>query len=170
MNAKNENRGQADGFMLDALAKTQTFKDENQVSILQTVCKTLSEADPTFKEFKSHFDAVSSSARYDINDTQAGCDKLANEIEAKMSQFEALKKADAAVTGVPFGQKLPAFLKEATAKVEKNKAIQAQVREEYARTCDYFMLEKSDEMRTKSDAFCKFFADFFEDAHRGMSK
>jgi hypothetical protein len=124
MNAKNDIRGQADGFMLDALPKTQTFKDENQASILQTICKTLSEADPTFKDFKSHFDALFSSAKYDINDSKAGCDKLANEIEAHVGRFDGLKKADAAIASVAFGQKLPTFLKEAAAKVEQSRALQ----------------------------------------------
>ena len=169
MNAGNENRCRADGFVLDALAKTQTFKDENQVSILHTICKTLSEADPTFKDFKSHFDALLSSAKYDINDTKAGCDKLAGEIEGHLSRFESLKKADPAITGVAFGQKVPTFLKGAQGKVNEVLNKQGQVREAYGKTCDYFMLEKDDEKRTKSDKFCKFFADYFEDAHRALA-
>lgn len=41
---------------------------------------------------------------------------------------------------------------------------------QYNDICDFFMLGKSDEMRTKSDKFFIFFTDFFTEIQKNMPK
>jgi len=41
---------------------------------------------------------------------------------------------------------------------------------EYNEICDFFMLGKSDEMRSKSEKFFMFFTDFFNEVQKNMPK
>ena len=42
--------------------------------------------------------------------------------------------------------------------------------ETYAKTCDFFMVPKNDEMREKSDKFFEFFIGFLEDVSKNVPK
>ena len=44
------------------------------------------------------------------------------------------------------------------------------VGDEYAKTCDLFMLAKSDEKRTKSEKFFAYFTEFFDHVQKAMPK
>jgi len=53
LNAGNKQRGQADGFQIDALSKTTTLKDINGESVLKLIVTTISEENPEISEIKN---------------------------------------------------------------------------------------------------------------------
>jgi len=53
LNAGNKQRGQADGFQIDALSKTTTLKDINGESVLKLIVTTISEENPEILEIKN---------------------------------------------------------------------------------------------------------------------
>lgn len=53
LNAGNKQRGQADGFLIDALSKTTTLKDINGESVLKLIVTTISEESPEILEIRN---------------------------------------------------------------------------------------------------------------------
>lgn len=53
LNAGNKQRGQADGFLIDALSKTTTLKDINGESVLKLIVTTISEENPEILEIRN---------------------------------------------------------------------------------------------------------------------
>jgi len=45
-----------------------------------------------------------------------------------------------------------------------------QVNEEFEKVCDYYMLDKSDERRTKSESFFEFFNEVFDNVDKSLPK
>lgn len=72
-------------------------------------------------------------------------------------------KQDPDVEDLPYGKILGKFLKDQEANVQKSLAQCDVMVEQYAKICDFFMLGKSDDMRTKSDKFFNFFTEFFNE-------
>ncbi len=52
------NKGQADGFYLEALSKTTTLRDVNNKTILHFICEKMKQEDEEFVEFKRDFKNV----------------------------------------------------------------------------------------------------------------
>ena len=53
LNAGNKTRGQADGYLIDALDKTTSIKDNDGNSMLKLICQKLYEEDNEFINFKA---------------------------------------------------------------------------------------------------------------------
>jgi len=54
-------------------------------------------------------------------------------------------------------------LKESDPQVKKINDTMAEVVTVYTEICDFFMIGKNDDMRSKSELFFKFFTSFFDD-------
>ena len=170
MNAGNKNRGQADGYELDALSKTFSIKDINGDSIMKTICNTIFEEDPKFADFKSQFESCYAAYKCVIDDIKRDTEKAYKELKVTSNQFDLVKKMDPDVEDLQFGKQIQAFLEESDKllqdTIKKNEEMDAK----YKDTCDYFMLAASDENRKKSEKFFKFWTDFVDDIAKVIPK
>lgn len=112
MNAGNKNRGQADGYELDALSKTFSIKDINGDSIMKTICNTIFEEDPKFADFKGQFEACYTAFKCVIDDIKRDTEKASKELKVSANQFDLVKKMDPDVEDLQFGKQIAIFLEE----------------------------------------------------------
>jgi hypothetical protein len=104
MNAGNKSRGQADGYMLDALGKTQTIKDNDGKSMLQLICKKLVEEDPEFITFKTNFKDCYYNLKVVFEDVKKECQKAKKTLEINKGQYDNIAKLDPDIEDVIFGK------------------------------------------------------------------
>lgn len=113
MNAGNKNRGQADGYHLDALQKTSSIKDGDGKSIMHTICKKMVEEDSSFMEFRSKFECCQDSIKRIVEDIKKDCETMEKDLKTSQDQFELIKKFDPETSEIMFGIQVEKFLQEA---------------------------------------------------------
>lgn len=132
MNAGNKQRGQADGFNIDDLGKTQTLKDGDGKSMLQFICYSLHQEDldkeekdkveipenDKFINFKADFDDCYFCLKVAFDDVKKDTNKAASQLTANKNQFENLLKIDPDIEDLPFGKQIQKFLIEQEPKVK----------------------------------------------------
>ena len=170
MNAGNKSRGQADGFLVDALSKTSSIKDVDGNPIIHTICKTLAKDNEEFMNFKQAFEPCYQALKAIIADLVQDCDKASKELTSYQSQFQTVLKVDPATEELPFGKQISKFMVEAQKDVDKMMKQSKEVEKQYTEICDFFMIGKSDEIRQKSDKFFKFFIEFIDSVQKNMPK
>jgi len=153
LNAGNKQRGQADGFELDALAKTFSIKDSEGNAIMKMITAKLYEDDESIAEFKAGFSSCFTCLKCIVDDVKKDTEKANKDLNSNKNQFELLKKVDPDVEDIPFGKQMESFLVTAEKTVTKTLAVNDEVAKLYAETCDYFMVGPQDEMRKKSEKF-----------------
>lgn len=162
MNAGNKNKGQADGFALSNLGSTETIRDAEGNSILKICCEKLFEEDNSFGKFKEQFSEVYSAIKMSISELQKKTDKLKTENNMTKSQFNVIEKSDECLMETKFGKQIKKFLESTDEKVEEAEEQMVKVNKAFEEINDAYMVEKKDDMRSKSEKFFAFFANFID--------
>lgn len=170
LNAGNKSRGQADGFSMGNLGTSMTLKDAKGNSILKICCQKLFEEDNEFAKYKEDFKEVYDAIKLSTEDLQKKTDKLKADNKTTKSQFSVLEKSDETLMDVKFGKQISKWLETTDERVAQCEENMAKVLKQYEVAADLLMLEKKDEMRSKSDKFFKFFAEFFDQIQKCMPK
>ena len=123
-----------------------------------------------FINFKADFDDCYFCLKVAFEDVKKESNKAANLLTANKNQFENLMKIDPDIEDLPFGKQISKFLVEQEPKVNNAKKAVDDVSNEFAKTCDLFMLAKSDEKRAKSEKLFAHFTEFFNQVHTAMPK
>ena len=162
--------GQADGFNMDAIGKASMIKSSANVSIMEYCCQLCCDEDPEFRSIKKDFECVKLALKCIVDDVEKMVDKISTEIKICDNQFKTIKKADPDTEKQVFGEKILKFIPEAEEKRDALKAQFTEVKEDFAKAADWFMFVKSDEKRTKSDKFFKFFIEFIDTVDKSLPK
>lgn len=104
MNAGNKSRGQADGFLLDALGKTLSIKDVDGNSMLSIILEKLSKEDESFMEFKKEFEPCYASLKFPIDDLKRDLEKAQRDLKTSKSQLDMIMKVDPDAEDSPFAK------------------------------------------------------------------
>jgi len=110
MNAGNKSRGQADGFLLDSLSKTQSIKDSEGRSILQILCKNHFEEDPSFADFKQDYSNCYAGLKCIAEDITKDSVKVGKDLQTHKGLFEMILKQDPDVEDLPYGKIISKFM------------------------------------------------------------
>lgn len=170
LNAGNKSRGQADGYSLQNLGTSMTLKDAKGKSILAICCEKLYQDDNEFIKFKDDFKEVYDSVKLSTEDLQKKTDKLKTENKTTRGQFGVIEKSDENLMETKFGKQISKWLETTEERCAKAEDNMKKVLKTYEEVNDLLMLEKKDEMRSKSDKFFKFFAEFFDNVHKALPK
>lgn len=170
MNAGNKQRGQADGFEIDAINKAFSIKDINGASMMSTVCQKIFEKDENFLEFKPRFSPCYTSLKSKVDDVKSESDKAKGLLTANISMFDLVRKVDPEVEDQIFGKQIDKFLKEIEKKVDKLITGNNTVADKYNECCDFFMMNANDELRKKSDKFFIFWTEFIDEVTKCIPK
>ena len=73
-----------------------------------------------------------------------------------------IKKIDPAVEETVFGTQLDRFFTESENKLKQTQEEMEKAEKRHQWICDYFMFDKKDEVRVKSEKFFKFFTEYFD--------
>lgn len=168
LNAGNKNKGQADGFALSNLGSTETIRDAEGNSILKICCEKLFEEDNSFGKFKEQFSEVYSAIKMSISELQKKTDKLKTENNMTKSQFNVIEKSDECLMETKFGKQIKKFLESTDEKVEEAEEQMVKVNKAFEEINDAYMVEKKDDMRSKSEKFFAFFANFIDQVDKAM--
>lgn len=87
LNAGKKDKGQADGFTMNDLSKTQTLKDANGNNILKIICKILFEEDNEFAKFKSDFSEVYDAVKITTEDLKKKTENLKKDYGIAQNNF-----------------------------------------------------------------------------------
>ena len=134
------------------------------------ICQKLYEEDQTFAEFKSKFEYSFMAHKCVVDDIKRDCLKAKMDLKSSKNMFDMILKQDPDAEDQPYGKVLGKFLVDQEANVQKSMDQCDLMVKEYVEICDFFMLQKSDEMRTKSEKFFIFFTEFFNEVQKLMPK
>lgn len=81
-----------------------------------------------------------------------------------------IEKSDENLMDTKFGKGISKWIETTDDKIAKCEENMKKVQKDYAEINDKLMLDKKDEMRTKSEKFMQFFADYFNEVHKVMPK
>ena len=170
MNAGNKTRGQADGYLLDALGKTLTIKDANGTNMLTFICKILYEEDEEIMNIKQIMEPCYVCLKVVLDDIKKDFERSKKELASSKSQLDMIMKIDPDAEDSTFGKQLSRFMTECEPLIEKIKGKMDKMDGSFTQTCDFFMIGKNDEMRQKSEKFFRFFTDFFDEVNKYLPK
>ena len=82
-------KGQADGFYLEALSKTTTMRDINNRTIMQYICEKLKQEDgEDFVNIKNEFRCVYEATKYQLKDEDTKIKEIKGNYEKAKGNFE----------------------------------------------------------------------------------
>lgn len=110
LNAGKKDKGQADGFSLNDLSKTQTLKDAKGNNILKICCGILFEEDNEFAKFKSEFQEVYDAIKITTEDLKKKTENLKKDYNLAKNNFAQIDKRDENLASSIFGKQLGKFL------------------------------------------------------------
>lgn len=144
------NKGQADGFYLEALSKTTTLKDVNNKTILHFICEKMKKEDEEFVNFKNEFKNVYVVAQHNLKDEDTKVRDIRAAFDKAKTNFEmVLKNVENLDTDI-YCEKISEFIKKAFKDIELCEKKFEQIKKDYASTCEYFMIDKTDEKASNS--------------------
>ena len=76
--------------------------------------------------------------------------------------YEMVKKADPNLMDTTFGQDMQEFISASVKSIENLTKKRTECKKKYEEVCDYYVIDKSDQMRSKLDKFIEFFTKYFE--------
>lgn len=88
------NKGQADGFTLDAIAKLATLKDNNGKTLLQTIAIKIKNEDEEFGNIKREFENCEEAIKIPLSETKGAVDKLLKATNENVEIFKKIKAED----------------------------------------------------------------------------
>jgi hypothetical protein len=86
------NKGQADGFTLDAISKLQAIKDNYGKTLLQTIAIKIKNEDEEFGNIRREFEICGNALNIPLNETKGEVDKLS---KATIENIQILDKINA---------------------------------------------------------------------------
>lgn len=169
-NAGDPKKGRADGFNYDALHGTFRSKTNNGDSMLKFICQKLAEEDKSFRLLRSSFKDCEQAQRTPIQMVKSQVDAVTSGLSSTIKLYERVRADDPDITLAPFGKKTEEFLEDIEAQVKETSETMDQVQEQYVKSCDFFMLDKSDERRKQSEKFFEFFNEVFLNVEKAFPK
>lgn len=162
-------KGQADGFYLDALSKTTTMKDVNGRSVMQFICERLKQEDgEEFLNIKAEFKSVYVASQYNLKDEETKVKEVKASYDRAKGNFDQVEKSLQAPDA--FCLQMREFMLAACRQVEEFQARLDKIKKTYAEACEYYLIDKGDERSTVSQEFFKFFTGFVDQVVKNMPK
>ena len=149
-------KGQADGFYLDALSKTTTLRDANNKTIMAYICENLKKQDEDFVNFKDQFKQTYHVAKYSLKDEETKITEVQGAYNKAKNNFDIVIK-QAKGNSDPFIEKLTVYLNDAQKQIEEFQKKMEHCKKVYKETCQFFLIQDSDEKAQNSVEFFKFF-------------
>lgn len=163
-------KGQADGFYLDALSKATSMKDINGRTIMQIICERFKKEDEEFVNIKNEFKAVTFVTQYSLKEEDTKLKELKGNYEKAKGNLEIVLRLNGEQPEDPYIEKMKVFMAQTGKQIEEMEAKLADLMKTYAEACDYYLIEKSDEKATNSQEFFKFFNGFIDQVVKSMPK
>lgn len=165
-------KGQADGFYLDALSKVTTMKDNNGKNIMQNICEKFKNEDgEEFLNIKNEFKHVYIVAAYNLKDEDTKIKEFKGNYEKAKGNFAQVEKLlQPGQEPDPYIIKMREFLATAAKAVEEAEKKYEGIKTTYSKTCEFFLIDKSDDKYTSSMEFFKFFVQFVDQVIKNMPK
>lgn len=148
-------KGQADGFDLPVLGKLVSMKDNTNQTLLQLICKKITDEDPEFP-------AAAKALYKAVHIKEVDCKYMKTKTGELQAMYGQARASFAEVTGAgePFDKFMEVFeviLKDAGNEMELYNRQLKEVQDKHAYMCGFFGLEKTDDMQEKSEDFFKIF-------------
>lgn len=144
------NKGQADGFYLEALSKTTTMKDVNNRTIMQLICERLKQADPEFVNIRDQFKTMYQVAKYNLKDEETKVKEVKGNYERATGNFDIVERNMQGENPDTYCVQAKKFLTEASKRVARFEENITKIKKIYADSCEYYLINKNDEKATNS--------------------
>jgi len=164
----NTPKGQADGFDMSVLGKLSSTKDNTGQSMLQFICIKIQKENEEFQGEISELIRLFSTKKTDTEVTK----QKAAELKSMIDDALAAKKSVQAFhePNDRFQTKLGEFI-DTEAKVLSNvESETTKVVASHASTCDFYLLDKTDDMRKSSVDFFAMWKEFFKKVDEALPK
>jgi len=103
-------KGQADGFYLEALSKATATKDINNRTMMQIICEKLKAEDEEFVNIKSTFKNVYNMTQYSLKDEKTKLDEVKGNYEKAKGNFDTVVKLKGEAPDDPYIEKMREFM------------------------------------------------------------
>jgi len=160
LNGGDKNKGQADGFDMSVLSKLTAIKDNTGQSMLQFICaKIMIENEDMANDIKNLIISFNTKK----TDTEVAKQK-AVELKSMIDDANAAKKQVESFHEPKdrFMLKLGEFIDQESKVLTKVSKDTDEVVGSLASTCDFYLLDKTDEMRKNSVDFFAMWREFFK--------
>lgn len=156
------NKGQADGFTLDAIAKLATLKDNNGKTCLQTIAIKIKNEDEDFGNIRREFELCEEAIKIPLSETKGAVDKLLKITNENVDILKKIKVED------NFMKKITPMINGNQERIKKLDELIKKSAEIAQKTIAYFGYPKSDIKFKKPDDFLLLVSDFAKDLDKAI--
>lgn len=147
------------------------MRDTNNRTIMQYICEKLKLEDgEEFLNIKNEFKNVYILVQYNLKDEDTKIKDMKSYYDKAKGNFETVEKSLDGQAPDNYCIKIKEFLFAASKNIEEYEKKLESIKKQYLSTCEYFLIDKSDEKTTNSQEFFKFFAQFVDNVVKNMPK
>lgn len=163
-------KGQADGFYLEALSKATTMKDINGRTMMQIICEKMKAEDEEFLNFKNGFKNMYFVIQYSLKEEDTKIKEIKQNYDKAEGNYNIVEKLLAGEPLDGYCIKIKEFLGEAKASIQEMERNLAGLQKRFTEAVDFYLIDKSDEKAGSSQEFFKFFTQFIDLVVKSMPK
>ena len=156
------NKGQADGFTLDAITKLATLKDNNGKTLLQTIAVKIKNEDEEFGNIRREFEVCEEAIKIPLNETKSAVDKFVKSTNEMCEMYKKIKADD------NFMKKIKKMIFGNNERIKKLEELIAESAILAQKTIAFFGYPKTDIKFKKPDDFLLLVSDFSKELEKAI--